>query len=75
MVLAGNSGAFRLLEAAVRQRKSNYAINPTPELYLRSNRAPLPARVIATLGLRSCFEVVAVYLIVRTLLTDRGRKV
>ena len=30
---------------------SNYAINPTPELYLRSNRALLPARVIAALGI------------------------
>ena len=30
--------------------KPNYAINPTPELYLRSNRALLPARVIAALG-------------------------
>ena len=29
----------------------NYAINPTPELDLRSNRALLPARVIAALGL------------------------
>ncbi len=28
---------------------SNYAINPTPELDLRSNRALLPARVIAAL--------------------------
>ncbi len=32
---------------------SNYAINPTPELYLRSNRAILPARVIAALGFRA----------------------
>ena len=29
----------------------NYAINPTPELDLRSNRAILPARVIAALDL------------------------
>ena len=29
----------------------NYAINPTPELYLRSKRALLPARVIAALGI------------------------
>ena len=29
--------------------KANYAINPTPELDLRSNRAVLPARVIAAL--------------------------
>jgi putative acetyltransferase len=29
--------------------KSNYAINPTPEQALRSNRAVLPARVIAAL--------------------------
>jgi hypothetical protein len=28
---------------------SNYAINPTPEQALRSNRAVLPARVIAAL--------------------------
>ena len=49
MVLAGEGEVDRLLEAAVRQRKSNYAINPTPELYLRSNRALLPARVIAAL--------------------------
>ncbi len=32
-------------------RKSNYAINPTPEQALRSNRAVLPARVIAALDL------------------------
>ena len=51
MVLAGEGEVDRLLEAAVRQRKSNYAINPTPELDLRSNRALLPARVIAALGL------------------------
>jgi hypothetical protein len=31
--------------------KSNYAINPTPDQALRSNRAVLPARVIAALGL------------------------
>ena len=30
--------------------RSNYAINPTPELDHRSNRAVLPARVIAALG-------------------------
>jgi hypothetical protein len=30
---------------------SNYAINPTPEQALRSNRAVLPARVIAALDL------------------------
>ncbi len=30
--------------------KSNYAINATPEQALRSNRAILPARVIAALG-------------------------
>jgi hypothetical protein len=29
--------------------KANYAINPTPEQALRSNRAVLPARVIAAL--------------------------
>ena len=32
-----------------RRARSNYAINPTPELALRSNRAVLPARVIAAL--------------------------
>ena len=32
---------------------SNYAINPTPELELRSNRALLPARVIAALEITS----------------------
>ena len=31
--------------------KSNYAINPTPEPDVRSNRAILPARVIAALDL------------------------
>jgi hypothetical protein len=31
------------------KEKSNYAINPTPEQALRSNRAVLPARVIAAL--------------------------
>ena len=29
----------------------NYAINPTPEQALRSNRAILPARVIAALAI------------------------
>ena len=33
---------------------SNYAINPTPELYLGSNRALLPARVIAALDFVGC---------------------
>jgi hypothetical protein len=33
--------------------KSNYAINPTPEQALRTNRAVLPARVIAALGVRN----------------------
>ena len=33
-------------------QKANYAINPTPEQALRSNRALLPARVIAALDLR-----------------------
>ena len=32
---------------------SNYAINPTPEQALRSNRAVLPARVIAALDFRA----------------------
>jgi hypothetical protein len=31
------------------ERRSNYAINATPEQALRSNRALLPARVIAAL--------------------------
>jgi hypothetical protein len=31
------------------EQKPNYAINPTPEQALRSNRAILPARVIAAL--------------------------
>jgi hypothetical protein len=35
----------------------NYAINPTPELDLRSNRAILPARVIAALGLMDRTDV------------------
>ena len=35
--------------------QANYAINPTPELYLRSNRALLPARVIAALGFHENF--------------------
>ena len=34
-------------------KKANYAINPTPEQALRSNRAVLPARVIAALDVRS----------------------
>ena len=33
----------------------NYAINPTPELDLRSNRAVLPARVIAALDFLCMF--------------------
>ncbi len=35
---------------------SNYAINPTPELDLRSNRAVLSARVIAALDLSGPLE-------------------
>ena len=42
--------------------RPNYAINPTPELYLRSNRALLPARVIAALGPKG--KCMAVLLIV-----------
>ena len=38
-------------------QRSNYAINPTPEQALRSNRAVLPARVIAALGLQSGLAV------------------
>jgi hypothetical protein len=37
---------------------SNYAINPTPELYLRSNRTLLPARVIAALDFGGCVSFV-----------------
>ena len=37
----------------------NYAINPTPEQALRSNRAVLPARVIAALGFCSSREALA----------------
>ena len=36
---------------------SNYAINPTPEQALRSNRAVLPARVIAALGVLTWLSV------------------
>jgi hypothetical protein len=50
VVLAGNGEVNRELEAAMRQRKSNYAFNATPELALRSNRTILPARVNAALG-------------------------
>ena len=42
----GGIGAFASVFWAA---KSNYAINPTPELDLGSNRAILPARVIAAL--------------------------
>jgi hypothetical protein len=41
--------------------KSNYAINPTPELYLRPNRALLPARVIAALGVMTEHSVSCIY--------------
>jgi hypothetical protein len=34
--------------------RANYAINPTPEQALRSNRAVLPARVIAALAVFGC---------------------
>jgi hypothetical protein len=37
--------------------KSNYAINPTPEQALRSNRTILPARVIAALDVLGWLEV------------------
>ena len=39
--------------------KPNYAINPTPELDLRSNRAILPARVIAALDVGASYKGVA----------------
>ena len=38
------------MSKAVVKAPSNYAINPTPEQALRSNRAILPARLIAALG-------------------------
>ena len=57
-VLAGEGEVDRLLGAGVRQRKSNYAINPTPKLYLRSNWALLPARVIAALDFVGCVSFV-----------------
>ena len=37
-----------------KEPRSNYAINPTPEQALRSNRAVLPARVIAALDFVGC---------------------
>ena len=37
---------------------ANYAINPTPEQALRSNRAVLPARVIAALDFVGCVSFV-----------------
>jgi len=37
---------------------ANYAINPTPELYLRSNRPLPPARVIAALDFVGCVSFV-----------------
>ena len=42
-----------------KEPRSNYAINPTPEQALRSNRSIQPARVIAALGISmSSFVVV-----------------
>ena len=38
--------------------KANYAINPTPEQALRSNRAVLPARVIAALDVGASYKAV-----------------
>jgi hypothetical protein len=43
-------GSPRRGEVRCAEPISNYAINPTPEQALRSNRAVLPARVIAALG-------------------------
>ena len=40
-------------DAFVAALKSNYAIKPTPELDLRSNRTLRPARLIAALDVRS----------------------
>ncbi len=39
----------------------NYAINPTPELYLRSSRALLPARVIAALGVKMSTRLLQIH--------------
>ena len=40
VVVAGRGEAVRELEAAVRQRKSNYAFKPTADRALRSNQLP-----------------------------------
>ena len=37
--------------------KSNYAIKPTPEQALRTNRTKLPARLIAALDFARCVVV------------------
>ena len=47
----GKSWNWRTCLSAIIAQRSNYAINPTPEQALRSNRAVLPARVIAALDL------------------------
>jgi hypothetical protein len=39
--------------------KANYAINSTPEQAIRSNRAVLPARVIAALAVQKRFDDIA----------------
>ena len=40
VVVAGKGEVVRELEAAVRQRKSNYAFKPTADRALRSNQLP-----------------------------------
>lgn len=56
MVYGKNSSACAKNRGSTR-RASDYAINPTPEQALRSNRAVLPARVIAALGPSGDHEV------------------
>jgi hypothetical protein len=52
-------------------QKPNYAIKPTPEQALRTNRTMPPARLIAALGFVSCLDLVLV--IDRRLLVAVGR--
>jgi hypothetical protein len=52
------------LEFAVQKARPNYAINPTPEQALRSNRAVLPARVIAALGVSGMNGKIAALMVV-----------
>ena len=51
--------------------KSNYAINPTPELDLRSNRAVQPARVIAALDIP---EAISAVLVVMSFVKDKRER-